>query len=265
MLSVGVFDSGLGGLTIVSAILEHLQGIELHYIADTQYAPYGQKSQAQILEYSLAITEYFVRRHAIGALVIACNTATSAAITALRVHYPHLIIIGTEPGVNPAMQQSRSQKVGVLATPATLDGEKYQHLVAKLSKKYQVQVFEQACPGLVEQIELGELETSKTVALLEEWLAPMRQAGVDTIVLGCTHYVLVSDAIQKVMQREVYLIEVAQAIAQRLSLCLENKGVLKGDNQLTIYATGSIAHRMIHHILKNDDILEIKEMYQIKV
>lgn len=250
MFNIGVFDSGLGGLTVVSAILKQLKGVEIYYIADTANAPYGEKSKEQITDFSISITEYFIHNYNIDALVVACNTATSAAIAELRKKYPNLIIVGTEPGLKPAISHSKTKKVGILATPATLNGEKYKSLVDELSDQYSVEVFEQACDGLVQQIEKGETDTPKTISMLEHWLAPMREANVDTIVLGCTHYPLVSKAIIKVMGHPVTLVQTADAISKRLLSLLEEKGHINiGENHLHVAATGVIQSAMVEHIL----------------
>jgi len=250
MFKIGVFDSGLGGLTVVSAMLKHLKGIRIYYIADTLNAPYGEKTKEQIIDFSTAITEYFIKNFNIDALVVACNTATSAAIAELREKYPNLIIVGTEPGLKPAISHSKTKKVGILATPATLNGEKYKSLVSELSKQYKVEVFEQACDGLVQQIEKGETDTLKTISMLEHWLAPMREASVDTIVLGCTHYPLVSKAIKQVMGYSVELVQTADAISKRLLSLLEEKGhTNNGETKLHIASTGDIKPSMVEHIL----------------
>lgn len=249
-MKVGVFDSGLGGLTIVRSMLNHLNGIEIIYVADTANAPYGEKTKEQILDYSIAVTEYLIRHHAITALVVACNTATSAAIRELRERYGNLVIVGTEPGLKPAISHSISKKVGVLATPATLNGEKYRELVELLCRHYHVEVFEQPCPGLVEQIEKGETQSPKTLSMIEEWLRPMREAGVDTIVLGCTHYPLVATAIERVMHHPITLVETADAVSRRLLHLLEEKGFVNaGKNTLQLFATGPIENGMIQQIL----------------
>ncbi len=240
-LRVGVFDSGLGGLTVVRSILNVLQGASLFYIADTKHAPYGEKSSEEILRYSLQITDYFIHVHQIDALVIACNTATSAAVESIRARYPDLIVIGTEPGIKPAITQTKSGKVGVLATPATLQGAKYQQLVDTHAKAAKITLYEQACPGLVSQIEEGKTEHPETKKMLEQWLVPMRNAGVDTIVLGCTHYPLVSHLIEKIMERRLTLIHTGDAIAKQLLRLAETKGHRnKGDVTLSLYTTGSI-------------------------
>ena len=252
MLRVGVFDSGLGGLTVVQALGRVIQGAELFYIADTKHAPYGEKTKEQILQYSLDITNYFIQNHQIDALVVACNTATSAAIGTLRETYPDLIIVGTEPALKPAIEQTKTGKVGVLATPATLKGDKYQDLVEKLSSQKEVVLLEQACPGLVEHIEHGTLESKESIALLEKWLLPMKKAGVDTIVLGCTHYPLASSVIKKIMTDDVVLLDSSKAIAQRLSTLLTQIGHQnRGELQLKIYRTGTIDEKFVTHLVNS--------------
>ncbi len=249
-MTIGVFDSGLGGLTIVATMLSHLRGAQIIYIADTANAPYGEKTKEQILDYSIRITDYLVEHHAIDALVVACNTATSAAIIELRERYPNLVIVGTEPGLKPAISHSITKKVGVLATPATLGGEKYKALVSMLCEHYHVQVFEQPCPGLVQQIEAGETTNDKTLAMLEEWLSPMRSANVDTIVLGCTHYPLVKESISKVMEHPIIFVDSAEGVTKRLLFLLEQKGhINQGPVSLEILATGNIQSEMIERIL----------------
>ena len=250
-MKIGVFDSGLGGLTVVQAMTEVIKGAELFYVADTKNAPYGEKTTEQILQYSLNITQYLIDNHQIDALIVACNTATSAAIRYLRKQYPSLIIIGTEPGIKPAIEQTRTGKVGVLATPATLKGDKYQDLVNELALQKDVTLFEQACPGLVEQIENGETHTLKTKKMLETWLQPMKENDVDTIVLGCTHYPLVSEVIEHVMQRRLNLIHTGEAIAKRLlSLSYENGYQNEGELKITLYSTSVIDENLVQAILR---------------
>ncbi|MDB2405592.1 glutamate racemase, partial [Arcobacteraceae bacterium] len=212
-MKVGVFDSGLGGLTVVSALTQNFNSAQIFYIADTQVAPYGEKSKEEILRHSFEVAKHLIDTHEIDALIVACNTATSAAIKDLRINFPNLIIIGTEPGIRPAIDHTKTGNVGVLATPATLKGDKYQLLVNELSSKNSVKLYEQACPGLVEQIELGKIETDDTFNMLENWLKPMGENSVDTIVLGCTHYPLISSNIKKIMGDDIKLIETGNAIA----------------------------------------------------
>ena len=250
-MRIGVFDSGLGGLTVVQAMTKVIKGAEIFYIADTKNAPYGEKTPEQILQYSLHITQYLIDTHQIDALILACNTATSSAIKHLREQYPTLIIIGTEPGIKPAIENTKTGKVGVLATPATLKGEKYQELAASLSSEKSVELFEQACPGLVEQIEKGEAHSVQTRKMLELWLNPMREKNVDTIVLGCTHYPLVGELISDVMQCDVTLIHTGKAIAKHLLLLGSKKGhINEGELPIAIYATADIERKSIEDILK---------------
>ena len=254
-MKVGVFDSGLGGLTVVSSIQKVFKGAELFYIADTAYAPYGEKTSEQILTRSLEITNYLLQNHDIKALIVACNTATSAAIKQLREKFPSLIVIGTEPGIKPAIINTQTSNIGVLATPATLKGEKYQFLVNELSSTKKVKLYEQACIGLVEQIEKGEITSQKTFDMLEKWLKPMKKDNVDTIVLGCTHYPLVDDIIKQIMGNDITLIETGDAIANRLILLSEEKGhINEGKLEINVCHTGEISRFMIDKILDNKNI-----------
>ena len=249
-MKIGVFDSGLGGLTVVQAMTQVIKGAQIFYVADTKNAPYGEKTPEQILQYSLDITQYLINTHQIDALILACNTATSSAIKHLRKTYPSLIIIGTEPGIKPAIEHTSTGKIGVLATPATLQGDKYQKLAQTLSLQKSVDIYEQACPGLVEQIEKGEMESEATKDLLEKWLAPMRENNVDTIVLGCTHYPLVSQSIEHIMDCNVSLIHTGEAISKHLLALGTQKGHLnEGDLQVHIHTTGEIQIQVVETII----------------
>lgn len=251
-MKVGVFDSGLGGLTVVNAIAEVFSGADIFYIADTKSAPYGEKSQEEISKRSIAITEFLINKYQISALIVACNTATSASIKILREKFSNLIVIGTEPGLKPAIENTKTRKIGVLATPATLNGDKYQILLNELSMNSKVEVYEQACAGLVEQIENDKIKDIKTFHMLEAWLKPMIEKEVDTIVLGCTHYPLVSSVIKEIMGTNTKLIETGSAIAKRLEdLSMKNGHKNNGDLNITVFYTGEIKLKMIDMILKN--------------
>ncbi|MBD3788756.1 MAG: glutamate racemase [Campylobacterales bacterium] len=249
-MKIGVFDSGLGGLTVVVAMTEMIKGAEIFYVADTKHAPYGEKTKEEILQFSLDITQYLIDHHHIEALIVACNTATSAAIKELREAYPGLIIIGTEPGIKPAIQATKTKNIGVLATPATLKGDKYQQLVTTLASDGDIKLYEQACPGLVEQIEKGEIQSSRTREMLAAWLEPMLSNNVDTIVLGCTHYPLVADLIQEIMVYDIVLIHTGYAISRHLLAQTQNKGHLnEGPLKIHLYTTGEIQTGIIDQIL----------------
>ncbi len=256
-LKIGVFDSGLGGLTVVKALSQVIKGADIFYVADTKNAPYGEKTPEQILQYALNITQYLIETHEIDVLILACNTATSFAIKKLRALYPNLIIIGTEPGVKPALEKTKTRKIGVLATPATLQGEKYQALVKQLSEGKDVVLYAQACPGLVEQIEKGEIYSDETKILLEKWLHPMKDKNVDTLVLGCTHYPLISTVIEEIMSKNISLIETGKAIANRLLNLAREKGHRNvGLMEIEVYSTGEINENFASDILNTD--IEIK-------
>ncbi len=258
-MKIGVFDSGLGGLTVVSSIEKIFKGAELFYIADTAYAPYGEKTAVEILDRCDNITKYLLEKHGIEPLIVACNTATSAAIKHLREKFPFLIVIGTEPGIKPAILNTKTSHVGVLATPRTLKGDKYQLLVNELSAIKEIKLHEQACIGLVEQIEKGDVDTKETFNMLEKWLEPMKNNNVDTIVLGCTHYPLVANVIKQIMGNEITLIETGDAIANRLKILSEEKGhINEGPLKIDVCHTGIINKNMIEKILNNKNI-EVKK------
>ena len=260
-MKIGVFDSGLGGLTVVQAMTQVVKGAQIFYVADTKNAPYGEKTPEQILQYSLDITKYLIDTHQIDALILACNTATSSAIKHLREIHPTLIIIGTEPGIKPAIEQTKTGKVGVLATPATLQGDKYQQLAQTLSFQKSINIYEQACPGLVEQIEKGEIDSDETKALLEKWLAPMRENNVDTIVLGCTHYPLVEANIQTIMDCDVTLIHTGEAISKHLLTLGSQKGHLnEGDLQIHINTTGEIKIEIVDSMIDSYEKIHLIEV-----
>lgn len=262
-MRVGVFDSGLGGLTVVDSILKLLNGVEIFYIADTKFAPYGEKTKEQILKHSFAITNYLIKEHNIQALVVACNSATSAAIKELREHFKNLIVIGTEPGLKPAINATKTNKIGVLATKATLTGNKYQELLLSLSKDKDIEVLQEPCLGLVKQIEDGLIEHHETYSMLESWLKPMQEKNVDTIVLGCTHYPLIKELIKKILGDEIILIETGNAIAHRLEDLALKQGIkFSQDNSLYLFYTGIINAKMVEQIIsdfKECSKIEIKE------
>lgn len=236
---------------MVNAIAQTFKGAEIFYIADTLAAPYGGKSREQILEHSFDVADYLIKTHQIDALIVACNSATSAAIQSLREQFPNLIVVGTEPGIKPAIESTTTGNVGVLATQATLTGEKYQLLADKLSTKKSVTLHEQACPGLTEQIELGDTQSAQTYSMLESWLTPMKQKSVDTIVLGCTHYPLIANCIKQIMGEHIKLIETGDAIAKRLQELSEESGHINdGQLQVYVYFTGDININMVDNILK---------------
>jgi glutamate racemase len=209
---IGVFDSGVGGLSVLRHVRAMLPGEDLLYVADSAHAPYGDKSVQFIEARAMAIAEFLVARDA-KALVVACNTATAAAITALRQRFG-LPIVGMEPAVKPAAEATRSGVIGVLATSGTLDSGKFAELVQRFGS--QARVIVQPCPGLVEQVELGDLAGPLTRRLLEGFIAPLLDAGADTLVLGCTHFPFLQPLLRELVGEEVAIIETGAAVARQL-------------------------------------------------
>ncbi|WP_077037017.1 glutamate racemase [Pelomonas sp. KK5] len=210
--SIGVFDSGVGGLTVLRELRRELPAVDLRYVADTAHAPYGQRSADYIAARSLAITQYLLDQGA-RLIVVACNTATAHAIAAMRERWPTLPIVGTEPGIKPAVAASRNGRIGVLATPATIASERFKSLLQRHAEGKQIVA--QPCPGLVDLIEAGELDTPALHALLAQLCAPLREARVDTVLMGCTHYPLVQAALQRTLGPEVQLLNIEGAVARQ--------------------------------------------------
>ncbi|HEY8034131.1 MAG TPA: glutamate racemase [Methylobacter sp.] len=214
---IGVFDSGVGGLSVLHEIRRALPGENLLYVADSAHAPYGDKSQQFIEDRSIAISEFLVSRN-VKAIVVACNTATGAAVTTLRSRF-FMPIIAMEPAVKPAAESSQSGVIGVLATSRTLASDNFVKLFARYGED--VEILGQACPGLVEQVEAGDLSGNKTRLLLEKYVLPLLERGADTIVLGCTHYPFLAPLIQEIAGSGVAVIDSAAAVARQLRRRLE--------------------------------------------
>ncbi len=216
---IGVFDSGVGGLSVLRHIRAQCPQEDLLYFADSAHAPYGEKSEAYVVERALAVAQFLLSQGA-KALVVACNTATVAAIKAVRTHHPDLPVVGVEPGLKPAAAASRNGKVGVLATARTLQGEKFLQLREQISAATGAEFLLQAAVGLVDQIELGDLQSPVIAAMLERYIAPLLAQGADTLVLGCTHYPFVRDGIQRVLDAHgngsVQLVDTGDAVARQL-------------------------------------------------
>lgn len=225
---IGVFDSGVGGLSVLRHIRAQLPHEHLTYFADIGYAPYGDKPEAVVTARALAVADFLVAQGVKG-LVVACNTATVAAIKAIRARYPLLPVVGVEPGLKPAVAASHNGKIGVLATDRTLSGEKFLQLRAQISAASGAEFLLMPCIGLADQINLGELDTSATQALLQRYVAPLITQGVDTLVLGCTHYVFVQPGIEQVVERTsaqpVAIIDTGDAVARQIARLLHAAGL----------------------------------------
>ena len=209
---VGVFDSGVGGLSVLGEIRRELPGIGLQYVADSRHAPYGDKPREYVEARSLAICDFLLERGC-EAIVVACNTATGAAIETLRGRY-RVPIVGMEPAVKPAAERTRSGVVGVLATGSTLSSPKFATLRARFPESPRILV--QPCPGLVDQVEAGDLQGPITRALLAHYLAPLLREGADVIVLGCTHYPFLAPLIWDLVPPGVQIIDPSPAVSREL-------------------------------------------------
>jgi len=225
---VGIFDSGLGGLSILRHIRAQLPHEHLIYVADTAYAPYGDKPEAAVAERSLSIVRFLVERGA-KALVVACNTATVSAVKLMRERFPDLPIVGVEPGLKPAASATTSGTVGVLATERTLAGAKFLQLRDQIAEATGARFLLQPCRGLVDRIELGD--AAGTLDLLRGYVTPLLADGADTLVLGCTHYPLVRAAIEQVIAEagvhDVTLVDTGDAVARQLARLLDARGLLR--------------------------------------
>jgi glutamate racemase len=237
---IGVFDSGVGGLSVLRELVRRLPEERFVYVADSAHCPYGGKTTAEIIARAVAITDFLL---ACGAklIVVACNTATIAAVEYLRANYS-VCFVGMEPAVKPAVALTRSGVIGILATAATLAGEKLQRLIER--NKGPVRVLTQPAPGLPERVEAGELQTLQTRRLVERYTAPLLAAGADVIVLGSTHYPFLRPLIGSVVGPEVRLLDTGEAVARRVEAVLEQEGLRRraGPGALEFFTSGSVAH-----------------------
>ncbi|MGC2164924.1 MAG: glutamate racemase [Gallionella sp.] len=210
--TIGVFDSGVGGLSVLHHIRMELPGESLIYIADSGHVPYGGKSHQFIEQRAHTLTRFLLSQ-GVDAVVIACNTATAAAATSLRSRFG-IPIVGMEPAVKPAIGASRNGVVGILATVGTIESARFAALLERYAGD--VKIVTQGCPGLVEQVEQGALTGPRTRGLIERYTEPLLSQGADTIILGCTHYVFLASLIQEVVGTGVALIETGDAVARHL-------------------------------------------------
>ncbi|MGE8392047.1 glutamate racemase [Pseudomonas sp. BIGb0427] len=214
---VGVFDSGVGGLSVLAEIQRLLPDESLLYVGDCGYIPYGEKSPAFIRQRCRMVAEFF-REQGAKAMVLACNTATVAAVADLREQYPHWPIVGMEPAVKPAAAATRSGVVGVLATTGTLQSAKFVALLDRFAND--IRVVTQPCPGLVECIEAGDLSSPVVREMLQGYVKPLLDAGCDTLILGCTHYPFLKPLLAQMIPASVAIIDTGAAVARQLQRLL---------------------------------------------
>jgi glutamate racemase len=236
--AIGVFDSGVGGLSLLREIRRELPHEDLIYVADSGHAPYGDKPVDIIRQRSAAIVQFLVGEGA-KAVVVACNTATSVAVDGLRREWT-IPIVAIEPAVKPAAAATRSGVVGVLATSQTIASPRFARLTDAFAGG--VEVIAQACPGLVEQIEKGDLSGAATRALVDAYVAPLVERGADTLVLGCTHYPFVTELIADVAGAAVTIVDPAAAVARELRRRLDERSLATDRTEpgrLAVWSSGS--------------------------
>lgn len=219
---IGIFDSGVGGLSVLRAMRTQLPNEDLLFLADQAHVPYGPRPMDEVLDFSIKITRHLLTQGA-KLIVVACNTASAAALHQLREIFPDTPFVGMEPAVKPAAETSHTGVVGVLATPTTFQGKLYESVVERFAEG--VTLMQDTCPGLVEQIEAGQFDSFQTNAILNNALEKMLAAGIDTVVLGCTHYPFAIPAIKQIVGEDVRVIDPAPAVARQVGRLLDQHGL----------------------------------------
>jgi len=227
---IGVFDSGVGGLSVLRAMRALMPAENMIYVGDQGHVPYGPRPMGEIQKFSEGITRFLLEQNS-KLVVVACNTASAAALTYLRGQFPDVSFVGMEPAVKPAAEITKTGKVGVLATPATFQGALYASVVERFGAG--VELFQNTCPGLVGQIEKGELNTNDTRIILEDALLPMLEKNIDTVVLGCTHYPFVIPLIEQIAGDHVRVIDPAPSVARQAKRLLEAGGNMNQGGEIS--------------------------------
>jgi len=241
---IGVFDSGVGGLSVLREIRRQLPAEDLVYVADSRYAPYGDQSDETIEKRAIALTQFLASASA-KAIVVACNTATAIAIETLRSRFS-VPIVGMEPAIKPATLETRSGVIGVLATRQTLASSKFSTLLVAYGAG--IQVLLQPCPGWVEQVEKGDLSSPATTSLVEKCVGPLLSQGADTLVLGCTHYPFLTPVIRAIAGPAVTILDPAAAVARELQRRLRTIDLLSQrsqDGTERLWTSGSLTAQSV--------------------
>ncbi len=236
---IGIFDSGIGGLSVWREIVRQLPDEGTLYVADQGHVPYGPRPLDEIRRFSSGITEFLLSQNA-KLIVVACNTASGAALHALRAAFPETPFVGMEPAVKPAAEHTTSGIVGVLATPTTFEGDLFRQLVHRFGRGVDIRT--QVCPGLVESVEAGTHSSPTTVALLQICLAPLVAAGIDQLVLGCTHYPFLRAEIERILGPGIAVIDPAPAVARQVGKVLQERALQnpgRARAQHTFYTSGA--------------------------
>lgn len=251
--AIGVFDSGVGGLSVLRHIREVLPNERLIYVADSGHVPYGDKSREYIEARSIILTR-FLQQQGADAIVIACNTASAAAAATLRSQF-NIPIIAMEPAVKPAIAASRNGIVGVLATTGTLSSARFAALLERYAGAGEI--ITQGCPGLVEQVEQGELDSPLTRELIERYTAPLLARGADTLILGCTHYPFLAEIISETVGSEIAIIDTGAAVARQLKRRIQEEipARLAGEKAAQFFTSGEAKHASrIMSLLWREDV-----------
>lgn len=254
--AIGVFDSGVGGLSVLRAIRAALPAENLVYVADSGHAPYGDKSEAHIIERTLTVGNWLAVS-GVKAITVACNTATVVAIRHLR-EQTHIPVVAIEPAIKPAANTTRTGVVGVLATTQTLQSESVARLCLEHGEGKRILL--QACPGWVEAVEEADLHSPQTEALLRQFVVPLMDQGVDTLVLGCTHYPFLRNTLQRIVGDDVVLIDPAVAVATELTRRLGNDRRMDEQHIGTtrFFTTGDVLHvqQVVAHLWGDGALVE---------
>jgi glutamate racemase len=238
---IGVFDSGVGGLSVLRALQHWLPAVEMVYFADSAHAPYGERDPIHVRSRTERVVDHLIREGA-DLVVIACNTATAWAIDAMRKRHPGVPIVGVEPGVKPAAAESRAKRIAVMATPATLASERYADLLARHAAG--CDVIPIPCAGLAAAIERGDQGRDEVQRLLDRYCSPLSTRGIDTVVLGCTHYPFVGDEIAVRLGAGIRVIDTADAVARHVSslragIDVRHQGAALTSSALRLQTTGA--------------------------
>lgn len=258
---IGIFDSGVGGLSVLRAIREQMPHENIIYLGDQGHVPYGARPMEEIQKFSEGITRFLLKQDS-KIIVVACNTASAAALKYLREKFTDVSFVGMEPAVKPAAEVTKTGKVGVLATPATFQGALYASVVERFGAD--VELFQHTCPGLVPQIEKGELDTQRTREILEDALLPMLEKNIDTVVLGCTHYPFVIPLIEQIVGENVRVIDPAPSVARQTQRLLEAKELLNPSSEsgniqfLTSGNPLTVESALLKFLGMNDDVQQVK-------
>ena len=236
--TIGIFDSGIGGISVMARIRELLPGNPIVYLADQGNAPYGPQTLDQVRIHARDATRTLLGRGA-EVIVIACNTASAAALHEMRAEFPDVPFVGMEPAVKPAAAETQTRTIGVLATEATFQGELYANVVDRHAQG--VEVLEQACPGLVDLVESGQIDDNEAEDMVASYVRPLIEQGADALVLGCTHYAFLTDVIERIAGPDVEVIDPAAAVARQVWRVLEERDLVgEGtSNEITYITTGN--------------------------